>query len=284
MSAIDPNFRWHKAKGYRLESIEWLLTKLESEEEALSERMTQLAQQNEALLSDEGLTEQQRSVSDQWDVANDERDWLRHEIEGLDADLRNKSKLSYWRRFVIVAEGEVTEFAPPQANLAEFLFKQMDLHLGKETAVADIAMAFASHYGHLRHGPQEWYTLLQWRSDLNALSDIRKRVSNAGSNDVEIEKLTAVFTQNPATGRPQIVFRPDDLFSLIALQFSILVSGGAKMDNCRECGRPFFHGGASDRREGALYCDDVCRERHKTKQRILARQATSAKSKKKKGR
>lgn len=284
MSAIDPNFMWKRATHYRLEPLEWLRCRLEGDIQTANQKVGEFRQAlANSNFNQEGVNERQKALSDELLFARHNQ--LKQRLEQVEINIKRIRGLPHWQRYVIVMSGDTVEYTPQPSGLAEVLFSLMDRHATKETMVADVAMTIAPQHGHLRHNKEDWFSLAQWRADLNDLSNLRTRVNNAGPNDdVEIEQLTAVLARNPLTGRPEIVFRPDDLFSLIALQVSLLASGGAKLVNCKDCGRPFFHGGMSNRREGALYCDDICRERHKTKQRGLARRAAREKPKKKRGR
>jgi hypothetical protein len=227
-----------------------------------------------------------------------------------------------WDHLILVPGGAWTDYSTDD-NIAEAIIayhRQLNQQgepwrgagkIAGAAPVADIALHFAQSCGPLRatdlnpNDPfydwqplRDWYRIIadlqhwlrneQWRADPPPAAGLDfndyPMITQTYLEDQVVGTMNVILRHRATGRRPEITMVPSDLFSLIGVQFAELATGGVELSNCAECGKPFFHGGSSRRKAGALYCDEVCREKAKTKRRGETRRAAKVKPKRKRGR
>lgn len=179
-----------------------------------------------------------------------------------------KAEVSGW---VIRSEGDLTWKNPLEK------FDRMFSYLAKSDASHASHLEFAKQYGLLTQKKENSFEPL---SDFESAISSVKWIIDAGNSARIIEQnlktainLTANLSYIKSLGRHVLVLEPLNLLHAIGLQCAQSISSGNNIKSCKNCGGFFESGPAASRRADAIFCSEVCKDRHKSLLRSKKKEA-----------
>ena len=241
---------WPKAKGYRLEGLDWLRVR--------SAELKRLCESGD--LSDDKRDDAQNEITYISIVLNP------FDEEYVGATLREGK--------VLVPDGEVSIAQVGNANLAEILLSIFRRHERQSVPdpVAQTALTFANSFGGLnKYGG--WESLDQWAGLIRRLTGLQRFKPIVKDDYAVVAELELRMVHDAVLDRPVMHVSPTCMESAILVQMAQLVSSGARFATCANCNAPFAVGGSSGKRDDAKFCSDPCRTRFNNRRKLEAKAA-----------